>query len=57
MDTFENATPPQEQEELAYALCWECGQKKLCIEHIVCCTGTRFYTCEDCRKKIQDKPS
>jgi len=54
MDTFENATPPQEQLELVKAQCWQCGQHTLCYEHIVCCTGTRFHTCEVCKKNIQD---
>ncbi len=40
MDTFENATPPQEQPEMVLAQCWECGEKKMCYEHLVCCTGT-----------------
>jgi hypothetical protein len=55
MDTFENATPPQEQPEMVLAQCWECGEKKMCYEHLVCCTGTRFHTCSECRKKIEGK--
>lgn len=55
MDTFENATVPQEQAELVRARCWDCGEEKICFEYIVCCTGTRFHTCEVCRKKIEDK--
>lgn len=55
MDTFENATPPQEQPELILAQCWECGESKICYEHIVCCTGTRFHTCLECREKISLK--
>jgi len=53
MDTFENATPPQEQPEMVLAQCWECGEKKMCYEHLVCCTGTRFHTCPECRKEIE----
>ncbi len=52
MDTFENASPPQEQPELVLAKCWECEETKMCIEHIVCCTGTRFYTCPQCREEL-----
>lgn len=52
MDTFENATFAQEQEELVFNICWECGEKKMCLEHIVCCTGTKFHTCLDCKNKI-----
>jgi len=55
MDTFENASPPQEQAELVQAKCWECGAMKWCIEHIVCCTGTRFHTCPECRKLIEKR--
>lgn len=55
MDNFENASPPQEQAEMVFAECWECGQTKMCIERIVCCTGTRLHTCPECRKII--KPS
>ena len=36
MDTFENASPPHEQTEKVVAKCWECGEMKLCFEHIVC---------------------
>ena len=53
MDTFENANPPQEQPEKVLAQCWECGETKMCFEHIVCCTGTHFHTCPECRKKIE----
>lgn len=52
MDTFENATPPQEQPEMVLAACWECGDTKLCFEHLVCSTGTRFHTCPECRELI-----
>ncbi len=54
MDTFENAAPPQEQLEMVLAQCWECGHTKLCHEYLVCCTGTRFHTCPECRKKIEE---
>ncbi len=50
MDTFENASPAQEQSEMVVAKCWECGQKKLCFEKIVCCTGTHIHTCHECRE-------
>jgi hypothetical protein len=55
MDTFENASPPHEQTEKVVAKCWECGEVKLCFEHIVCCTGTHFHTCPACRKIIEHK--
>jgi hypothetical protein len=57
MDTFENASPPQEQPDLVLAVCWECGQTRMCHEHIVCCTGTRFHTCPECREAIQKRAS
>lgn len=53
MDTFENASPPQEQPEMVQAQCWECGTVTLCHEHLVCCTGTRFHTCPACRQRIE----
>lgn len=53
MDTFENASPPQEQPEMVQAQCWECGTVTLCHEHLVCCTGTRFHTCPACRLRIE----
>ena len=53
MDTFENATPPQEQPEMVTAQCWECGEETMCYEHLVCCTGTRFHTCPKCREEIE----
>lgn len=53
MDTFEIATPPQEQPEMVLAQCWECVEKKMCYEHLVCCTRTRFHTCSQCRKEIE----
>ena len=55
MDTFEGSTPPTEQEEKVVSECWECGEKKSCFEWIVCCTGTHFYICDECRKKIEKK--
>jgi hypothetical protein len=57
MDTFENASPPHEQPEKVLAKCWECGEVKMCFEHIVCCTGTRFHTCPACRVLINQKVS
>jgi len=57
MDTFENASPPHEQPEKVLAKCWECGEMKMCFEHIVCCTGTRFHTCPACRVLINQKAS
>jgi hypothetical protein len=30
---------------------------KMCFEHIVCCTGTRFHTCPACRVLINQKAS
>jgi len=53
MDTYENATPPTEQEEKIVSKCWECEEEKLCFEFIVCCTGTHFYVCDECRKEIE----
>jgi len=38
---------------MVLAQCWECGEKKMCYEHLVCCTGTRFHTCPECRKEIE----
>lgn len=55
MDTFENATLAEPQKELVLAKCWECGITKLCIEYIVCCTGTHFHACLDCKEKILNK--
>lgn len=55
MDTFENATYAQEQKDLVLNNCWECGKETLCIEYIVCCTGTKFYTCQECKDKIINK--
>ena len=52
MDTFENASPPHEQPDKVLARCWECGETKMCFEHIVCCTGTHFHTCVKCREAI-----
>ena len=40
---------------MVMAQCWECGTKKLCYEHLVCCTGTRFHTCPECRKAMEAK--
>ena len=57
MDTFENASPPQEQTEMVVARCWECGELKVCYEHVVCCTGTRFHTCKACRDEIESRAS
>jgi len=57
MDTFENASPPHEQPEKVLAKCWECGEMKMCFEHIVCCTGTRFHTFPACRVLINQKAS
>lgn len=55
MDTFENASPPQEQPDMVIAQCWECGTVALCYEHLVCCTGTRFHTCPGCRQRIEQR--
>ena len=54
MDNFEAANEPQRQPEMVVSKCWECGSEKECIEYIVCCTGTKFYTCPECEKKIQE---
>jgi len=40
---------------MVLAPCWECGETTLCFEHLVCCTGTRFHTCPECREKIEGK--
>jgi len=55
MDNFEAANAPQRQPEMVVSKCWECGEEKECIEYIVCCTGTKFYTCPECEKKIQEE--
>lgn len=55
MDTFENGTLAEEQRNMVLAQCWECGQTKLCYEHLVCCTGTRFHTCPQCRTEIENR--
>lgn len=55
MDTFENASPAQEQDEMVFATCWECGKEKVCYEHLVCCFGTRFHTCPECRTMITQR--
>jgi len=55
MDNFEAANAPQRQPEMVVSKCWECGKEKECIEYIVCCTGTKFYTCPECEKKIQEE--
>jgi hypothetical protein len=57
MDTFESASPPQEQPEMVRATCWECGEIKICHEYVVCCTGTHFYTCPECRDLLQPATS
>ena len=38
-----------------FAKCWECCEMKMCFEHIVCCTGTRFHTCPNCREIINKR--
>gem|GEM_PF-6272515 len=38
---------------MVMAQCWECGAQKMCVEHLVCCTGTRFRTCPECRKEFE----
>ena len=53
MDNFENASPPQEQEDKVVEKCFECVKTALCTEYINCCTGTRFYYCESCLDKIR----
>lgn len=55
MDNFENGTLAQEQPDMVLAQCWECGEKKMCYEHLVCCTGTRIHTCPECRKEIESR--
>jgi hypothetical protein len=57
MDTFENASPPQEQPEMVPAVCRECGQTRMCHEHAVRCTGTRSHTWPDCREAIPRRAS
>jgi hypothetical protein len=52
MDNLEASNPPQKQEEMVQAQCWECGEHKICYEYIVCCTGTRFHTCKDCEERL-----
>lgn len=55
MDNFEAANAPQQQPQRVVSKCWECGEEKECIEYIVCCTGTKFYTCPECQKKIEEE--
>lgn len=55
MDTFEGSTFAEEQKELVFKECWDCGEEKMCTEYIVCCTGTKFYTCPSCKDKIKNK--
>ena len=55
MDNFEAANEPQRQPAMVVSKCWECGEEKKCIEYIVCCTGTKFYICPECEKKIQEE--
>lgn len=31
--------------------CWECGEVKLCNQHIYCCNQTAVYVCEECECK------
>jgi hypothetical protein len=52
MDTFENASPPQEQSEKVLAKCWNCEKNILCTEYIVCCTGTMLHYCDVCLKEM-----
>ena len=53
MDNFENACPPAESIDKVTKKCWECEQTLECSEFIVCCTGTRFYYCDKCLKKLR----
>jgi len=55
MDNLEASNPPQKQEEMVQAQCWECGEHKICYEYIVCCTGTRFHTCKDCEERLTNE--
>lgn len=50
MDTFENASPPQEQPEMVLAECWECGQTTFCYEHIACVLPQS--NLEDCSVRV-----
>lgn len=56
MDNFENASPPQESEDMVFAKCWECGSEKTCREFVVCCTGTMFHYCDECLRAIRSRP-
>ena len=53
MDSLENAQPAERQNTTTEATCWECGKKTMCIEYIVCCTGTLFHICPDCEEVVQ----
>lgn len=54
MDNFENACPPQINEDKVIAKCWECEQILECTEYVVCCTGTMFHYCDKCLRKIRN---
>ncbi|MGL4465664.1 MAG: hypothetical protein ACRDD1_04485 [Planctomycetia bacterium] len=55
MDTFEEASPAQKSAGLHDAVCWECGENKLCYEYVVCCTGTMFHVCPDCEESKMEE--
>jgi hypothetical protein len=38
-----------------YAVCWECGAERLCVEYVVCCTGTMFHVCPECLAKLENQ--
>lgn len=57
MDTFEEATPALKCETMTDAVCWECGNRLVCHEYVVCCTGTLFHICPDCEAKVRGEES
>jgi hypothetical protein len=44
----------KDEEVLVEAVCWECGNRKLCREIVVCCTGTVVHICTECDQKLRD---
>ncbi|QDU60802.1 hypothetical protein Pan216_16540 [Planctomycetes bacterium Pan216] len=52
MDTLEGASPAQPSGRTENAVCWECGERLVCNEYVVCCTGTLFHVCPECEAKL-----
>lgn len=43
--------PAERQPTIMEAVCWECGERTMCAEYVVCCTGTMFHICPACEAK------